>query len=188
MQSLVLAIVKLAAGFASGSLALLSEGAHNALDIGASALTLFAVREADKPADADHQFGHAKIEAVAALAQTGFLAALSVGVAVQAIERIRVGTAVVDVNAFAIAETVVFSIAVDLVRWRGLTRVARSTSSHALAADALHFSSDLVSSVLVLLGLAATPATLTPTHSPPSALPDSSRLRAMNSAARRSTR
>ena len=153
--SLVLAVVKLAAGFASGSLALLSEGAHNALDIGASALTLFAVREADKPADVDHQFGHAKIEAVAALAQTGFLAALSIGVAVQAIERIRVGTVVVDVNAFAIG-VVVFSIAVDLVRWRGLTHVARLTSSHALAADALHFSSDLVSSVLVLLGLAAT--------------------------------
>jgi cation diffusion facilitator family transporter len=154
LASLVLAIVKLAAGFVSGSLALLSEGAHNALDIGASALTLFAVREADKPADADHQFGHAKIEAVAALAQTGFLAALSVGVAVQAIERIRVGAAVVDVNAFAIG-VVVFSIAVDLVRWRGLTRVARLTSSHAIAADALHFSSDLISSVLVLLGLAA---------------------------------
>ena len=113
------------------------------------------MREADKPADVDHQFGHAKIEAVAALAQTGFLAALSIGVAVQAIERIRVGTVVVDVNAFAIG-VVVFSIAVDLVRWRGLTYVARLTSSHALAADALHFSSDLVSSVLVLLGLAAT--------------------------------
>ena len=72
---MILAVVKLAAGFASGSLALLSEGAHNALDIGASALTFFAVREADKPADADHPFGHAKIEAVAALAETGFLAA-----------------------------------------------------------------------------------------------------------------
>ena len=83
--SLILAVVKLAAGFASGSLALLSEGAHNALDIGASALTFFAVREADKPADADHPFGHAKFEAVAALAETGFLAALSVGVAIEAI-------------------------------------------------------------------------------------------------------
>ncbi len=155
--SLVLAVIKLAAGFASGSLALLSEGAHNALDIGASALTFIAVREADKPADADHPFGHAKIEAVAALAQTGFLAALSIAVAVQAIERIRGGGAVVDANAFAIG-AIVFSIAVDLARWRALTHVARLTSSHALAADALHFSSDLISSVLVLLGLAATRA------------------------------
>ena len=76
--SSILAAVKLAAGFASGSLALLSEGAHNALDIGASGLTFFAVREADKPADADHPFGHAKFEAVAALAETGILAALAI--------------------------------------------------------------------------------------------------------------
>ena len=155
--STVLAVVKLAAGFASGSLALLSEGAHNALDIGASALTLFAVRESDKPADADHPFGHAKIEAVAALAETGFLAALAIVVAVQAIWRIRDGGAAVDVGAFAIG-AVLFSIAVDILRWRALTHVARATSSHALAADALHYSSDLVSSVLVLAGLAATRA------------------------------
>jgi cation diffusion facilitator family transporter len=155
--STMLAVLKLAAGFASGSLALLSEGAHNVLDIGASALTLFAVREADKPADADHPYGHAKFEAVAALAETGFLAVLAIGVAIQAIERIRNGDAAVDVNAFAIG-AILFSIAVDLVRWRALTHVARATSSHALAADALHYSSDLVSSVLVLIGLAATRA------------------------------
>ena len=155
--STILAVVKLAAGFASGSLALLSEGAHNTLDIGASALTLFAVREADKPADADHPFGHAKFEAVAALAETGILAALAIVVAVQAIGRIRGGDAAVDVNAFAIG-AILFSIAVDILRWRALTHVARVTSSQALAADALHYSSDLISSVLVLAGLAATRA------------------------------
>jgi cation diffusion facilitator family transporter len=155
--SSILAAVKLAAGMASGSLALLSEGAHNALDIGASAITFFAVREADKPADADHPFGHAKIEAVAALVETGFLAALSVGVAIQAIGRIRGEGPAVDVGLFAIG-AILFSIVVDTLRWRALTRVARLTSSHALKADALHYSSDLVSSVLVLLGLAATKA------------------------------
>ena len=157
VASAILAAVKLAAGLASGSLALISEGAHNAIDIGASALTFFAVREADKPADADHPFGHAKIEAVAALAETGFLAALSIGVAIQAFERIRGGGAAVEVNAFAIG-AIVFSIVVDIVRWRALTHVARVTSSHALSADALHYSSDLVASVLVLLGLVATRA------------------------------
>jgi cation diffusion facilitator family transporter len=157
VASTILAALKLAAGMASGSLALLSEGAHNTIDIGASALTLFAVREADKPADADHPFGHAKIEAVAALAETGFLAALSIVVAIQAIGRIRDGGAAVDVGAFAIG-AIVFSIVVDIVRWRALTHVARLTSSHALTADALHYSSDLVSSVLVLIGLVATRA------------------------------
>src|SRR5437660_10586883 len=84
LASAAMAIGKLAAGWMSGSLALLSEGAHNVLDTGSSALTFFAVREADKPADEEHPFGHAKIEAVAALAETGFLAALSVWVAVEA--------------------------------------------------------------------------------------------------------
>ena len=157
VASTILAALKLAAGMASGSLALLSEGAHNTIDIGASALTLFAVREADKPADADHPFGHAKIEAVAALAETGLLAALSIGVAIQAIERIRGGDATVDVGAFAIG-TILFSIIVDVVRWRALSYAARTTSSHALSADALHYSSDLVASVMVLLGLVASRA------------------------------
>jgi cation diffusion facilitator family transporter len=155
--SSILAITKLAAGFASGSLALLSEGAHNVLDIGASTLTFFAVREADKPADADHPFGHAKFEAVAALAETGILAALAIVVSAQAIGRIRGGDAAVDVTAFAIG-AILFSIAVDILRWRALGHVARVTSSQALAADALHYSSDLISSVLVLAGLAATRA------------------------------
>jgi cation diffusion facilitator family transporter len=157
VASTVLAALKLAAGAASGSLALVSEGAHNALDIGASALTFFAVREADKPADAEHPFGHAKIEAVAALAETSFLAALSVGVAIRAIARIREGGGAVDVDAFAIG-AILISIAVDVARWRALTHVARLTSSHALSADALHYSSDLVSSLLVLIGLVATRA------------------------------
>ncbi len=86
--SLGLTVAKLGAGAASGSLALISEGVHNALDMFVSGATYFAVREADKPADEDHPFGHAKIEAVAALAQTGFLFALAVAVAYRAIASI----------------------------------------------------------------------------------------------------
>jgi hypothetical protein len=88
---------------------------------------------------------------------------------------------VVDANAFAIG-VVVFSIAVDLTSWRALTHVARQTSSHALAAGALHYSSGLISSVMALLDLAATRADYpTPTHSPPSASPDLSPSRAIAS-------
>jgi cation diffusion facilitator family transporter len=155
LASAALSIAKLAAGLLSGSLALVSEGAHNVLDAGSSALTFFAVREADKPADEEHPFGHAKIEAVAALAQTGFLAVLSVAVAIEAIQRLGGESARVDANALALG-VVAISIAVDFIRWRGLTRIARETKSDALAADALHYSSDLVSTLLVLVGLAAT--------------------------------
>ncbi|MGD0184191.1 MAG: cation-efflux pump [Roseiarcus sp.] len=154
--SLALALAKLAAGTMAGSLALLSEAAHNGLDVGASALTYYAVRVSDKPADEDHPFGHAKVEAVAALAQTGFLIVLAVAVALEALRRIG-EPSVVDANAFAFG-AILMSIGVDLVRWRALARIARETSSDALAADALHFSSDLLSSILVLVGLAATRA------------------------------
>jgi len=78
--SAALSALKLIAGFFSGSLALLSEGAHNAVDIAASGLTYLAVREADRPPDDEHPFGHAKLEAVAALIETGALIALALGV------------------------------------------------------------------------------------------------------------
>ena len=153
--SLALTLAKLGAGALSGSLALISEGAHNAVDIGVSALTYFAIREADKPADEDHPFGHAKIEAVAALAQTGFLALLALVVVYEAFQRLGGEGSSVRANVWAFG-AIVLSLIVDLVRWRALRRVARETRSDALAADALHFSSDLVSSLLVLIGLAAT--------------------------------
>jgi len=153
--SAALALAKLTAGFLSGSLALISEGAHNSLDIGASAITFFAIREADRPADAEHPFGHAKIEAVAALAETGFLAALAIVVAIEALRRIGAEDGVVDANLLALG-VIVASIGIDLYRWRALSRIARETGSDALKADALHYSSDLLSSLLVLVGLGAT--------------------------------
>jgi cation diffusion facilitator family transporter len=155
LASAALALAKLAAGLLSGSLALISEGAHNVLDTGSSVLTVFAVREADKPADEEHPFGHAKIEAVAALAETGFLAVLSAAVAIEAVQRLGGEAPKIDANALTFG-VIIVSIAVDFVRWRGLAKVARETKSHALGADALHYSSDLVSSLLVLAGLAAT--------------------------------
>jgi cation diffusion facilitator family transporter len=153
-----LTIMKLAAGALSGSLALISEGAHNALDIAASGLTYFAVRIADKPADEGHPFGHAKVEAMAALAETGFLIALSVGVAALAVWRLG-QPGEVEAGGFAFA-VVLASIVVDVLRWRALNRVAKDTGSDAIAADALHYAGDLVASGLVLAGLAATRAGL----------------------------
>ncbi len=158
LASAALALAKLAAGFLSGSLALISEGGHSALDTGATILTYFAVREGDKPADEEHPFGHAKFEAVAALAETGLLAVLAFFVAFEAVRRI-LGEAQAAVDARPVAfAVVIIAICVDALRWRGLARIASDSHSDALAADALHFSSDLVSSLLVLIGLAATRA------------------------------
>src|ERR1700677_1498882 len=121
--SAALTLAKLGAGGLSGWLALLSEALHNLLDIAVSASTYFAIRAADKPADEDHPFGHAKIEAVAALAQREILAAHAVEVAFEAGRRLGETGETVDANALAFA-LFGLSLVVDFVRWRPLRRIA----------------------------------------------------------------
>jgi cation diffusion facilitator family transporter len=148
-----LTVAKAVVGLLSGSLAILSEAGHSLLDLAATVLTYFAVRISGKPADAEHQYGHAKVESVAALAETAFLFLLAAGVAFAAVQRLvgeRVYTVEASVAAFAI---ITISIVVDFFRARTLQRVADKTSSQALEADALHFSSDMWSSMAVLVGL-----------------------------------
>ena len=155
--SAALTLGKLAAGLLTGSLALLSEAAHGLLDVGATLITFFAVRAADRPADETHHYGHAKIEAVAALAETGLLLVLAAGVLFEAARRLFEPAAPVDAGWIAFAVLGV-SVIVDFFRWRHLSEVAAATKSDALAADAMHFASDIVSSTLVVIGLGAVKA------------------------------
>jgi cation diffusion facilitator family transporter len=148
-----LAILKLLAGVLSGSLALLSEAVHATIDLGATIVTFFAIKEGAKPADDEHHYGHGKIEAVAALAETGLLFVLSAGVAVEAARRLFANQSP-PLEALPLALGVlIFSIITDFTRWRQLSRIARETKSQALEADALHFSSDILSSLAVLIGI-----------------------------------
>jgi cation diffusion facilitator family transporter len=91
---------------------------------------------------------------LAALLETGFLFALAVYILIEAIKRLSGHDTIIDANPFAFG-ILIASIVVDLVRWRSLKRIATATKSDALAADALHFSSDMVSSALALCGIAA---------------------------------
>jgi cation diffusion facilitator family transporter len=152
--SALLTCAKLAAGLWSGSLSLLSEAGHAAVDTGATILTYYAVREADKPADAEHHYGHGKIEALAALMETGLLFGLALFVVEEAARRLG-DPAPVDAD-WPVFAVLGVSILIDLVRSRQLSSIAEAEGSDALAADALHFASDLVASVLVAAGLAAT--------------------------------
>ncbi|QGM48016.1 cation diffusion facilitator family transporter [Methylocystis heyeri] len=153
--SAVLALAKLAAGLWSGSLSLLSEAGHAGVDTGATILTYFAVRAADKPADEEHHYGHGKIESLAALVETGLLFGLALVVVAEAVRRLGEGDHDIDAG-WPVFAVLGGSILIDFVRSRQLSRIAEAEGSEALAADALHFASDLISSVLVLLGLAAT--------------------------------
>ena len=154
--SALLTIGKLVAGLLSGSLSLMSEALHSLIDTGATILTWFAVRAADEPADDEHHYGHGKIEAVAALAETGLLIVLACGVLYEAVRRLFGHESAPVETGWIVFAVLGIAIVVDAVRWRSLARIARETKSDALAADALHFSSDLVASVLVTLGLLAT--------------------------------
>src|SRR5438105_3878907 len=150
-----LTLAKGVVGLLTGSLAILSEAAHSLLDLAATLMTYFAVRISDKPADEEHHYGHGKIESITALAETALLFVLSSVVIWEAAARLTGGHGyVVEVTLWAFA-VIVISIAVDFARSRALYRVAAETGSEALEADALHFGSDLWSSVAVLLGLGA---------------------------------
>src|SRR3984885_15330599 len=148
-----LAAAKAIVGLLTGSLAILSEAGHSLLDLTATVLTYFAVRLSGKPADAEHQYGHGKVESVTALAETALLFLLSAVVIWEAAVRLIGAPAhavEATADAFAIIAT---SIVVDFFRARTLRRVAKETSSEALEADALHFGSDMWSSLAVLIGL-----------------------------------
>jgi cation diffusion facilitator family transporter len=148
-----LTVAKAIVGLLTGSLAILSEAGHSLIDLSATVLTYFAVRLSGKPADKEHQFGHGKVESVSALVETGLLFLLTAIVVWEAAQRLISAQAhAVEATAAAFA-VIAGSIVVDFFRARTLQRVARETSSEALEADALHFSSDMWSSVAVLIGL-----------------------------------
>lgn len=152
--SVLLTLAKLAAGLASGSLAVLSEAGHNLADTGLTIVTYWAVRVAGKPADEEHNYGHAKVETLAALIETAFLFALAIFILVEAARRLMRERIEIDANALVFGVLIV-SILVDISRSVLLSRVAHATKSDALAADVLHFGSDFVGSFIALLGLVA---------------------------------
>ncbi len=143
---------KLVIGLITGSLGILSEALHSALDLVAAAITFFAVRHSDKPADEDHNYGHGKIENYSALIETLLLVITCIWIIYEAVHRLTTGKMVIDVTVWSFI-VIVTSIIVDISRSRALYRVAKKHDSQALEADALHFSTDIWSSSVVLIGL-----------------------------------
>jgi cation diffusion facilitator family transporter len=155
IAAVVLTALKIVVGLATNSLGILAEAAHSALDLGAAIVTLLAVRYSDKPADLEHTYGHGKIENLSALFETLLLLATCVWIIIEATHRLsgtggHGGPVVPSVWAFAV---MIFSIVVDFGRSRALAKAAKEYNSQALEADALHFSTDIWSSMVVILGL-----------------------------------
>ena len=152
IAAFLLTSLKVIVGCWSGSLGILAEAAHSGLDFAAAIVTCIAVRAASKPADRDHAYGHGKVENLSALAETLLLLATCAWIIRESILRLISHQVQVDASVWAFA-VMGISIAVDISRSRMLYRVAAKHRSQALEADALHFSTDIWSSVVVIVGL-----------------------------------
>ncbi len=152
LAAMAITALKVAVGLTTGSLGILSEAAHSGLDLVAAAITLFSVRVSDKPADAEHQYGHGKIENFSAFLETGLLLLTCIWIVSEAVKRLFFHHKEIEPSLAAFL--VMFSsMAVDLWRSRALGKIAAKYDSQALEADALHFSTDVWSSAVVVLGL-----------------------------------
>jgi cation diffusion facilitator family transporter len=147
-----MAAAKFVVGIAIGSLALISEALHSSVDLVATIITWAVVRVSDKPADDEHNYGHGKLESISALGVTALLYVLAGGIMVEAYSRLREGTPPPTISAVPFV-VLVIDIIVNFWRARALHRAARETGSQALAADALHFASDVMGSFAVIAGL-----------------------------------
>jgi len=147
-----LTAMKLVVGAMTGSLGILAEAAHSALDLGAAVITWMAVRISGKPADEDHLYGHGKVENLSALLETLLLLATCAWIVHEAIARLFFRPVPVKVSIWSYA-VMGISILVDASRSRLLARTARKYHSQALEADALHFRTDIWSSTVVIFGL-----------------------------------
>lgn len=151
--AILLTSLKLAVGILTGSLGILAEALHSALDLVAAAITYVAVRLSGQPADREHRYGHGRVENLSAFVESGLLLITAAWVIYEAVRRLFFEDIHVEASIWAFAVMIV-SIVVDIGRSRNLARVAKKHNSQALAADALHFRTDIWSSVVVLLGLA----------------------------------
>ncbi len=147
-------VLKLIAGLTSGSLGVLSDAAHSALDLVGVTLTFFSVQVSDKPADEDHTYGHGKFENLSAFGEAGLMAVSCAWIIWEAMQRFVVRPVELHHSIWPVL-VLLTSIAVDYWRSRRLRAVAERTGSPALATDAFHFASDIWSTLAVLAGLAA---------------------------------
>jgi cation diffusion facilitator family transporter len=155
VAAFLITILKLATGILTGSLGMISESAHSGIDLIAAAITLFSVQVSDRPADEDHNYGHGKVESLSAFVETVLMLGSSIWIVYEAVRRIVFHehlTLALNIWPFLVLG---LSIAVDFTRARNLSKVAAAYNSEALAADAMHFGTDIWSSVAVLIGLSA---------------------------------
>src|SRR5216683_6282665 len=136
----------------TASLGVLSEALHSGLDLIAAIITFLSVRVSDEPADERHPYGHGKFENFSAFVETGLLLLTALYIIYEAFDRLFFHSVHIRPSVTAILVLLV-ALAIDLTRSRTLSHVARKYSSEALEADALHFSTDVWSTMVVIAGI-----------------------------------
>jgi cation diffusion facilitator family transporter len=149
---LFLIALKVGVGLLTGSLGVLAQAADSVLDLVAAVLAFFAVRVADRPADVGHPYGHGKVENLAALGETLLLLVTCGWIFYEAIQRLFFQPVVIESSTWGIA-VMILSILTSLWLSTYLMKVARRHHSQSLEGNALNFRTDVLSSLVVLLGL-----------------------------------
>jgi cation diffusion facilitator family transporter len=153
-SAVILVLLKVFLALLTHSLGVLSEALHSILDLVAAVITYLSVRVADKPADADHLYGHGKIESFSAFVETGLLLLTALYIIWEAAQRLIFNAVHINPSIEAIA-VLAIGMGVDVFRSRALRRISQKYPSEALEADALHFSTDVWSTFVVILGITA---------------------------------
>jgi len=166
--AIFIVLIKTIATVLSGSLAVLSELFHSSIDLVACVATIVAVHYSAKPPDEDHNYGHEKIESLSALFQVLILVLMCAYLVYESIHRIMYPHEI-HLNWFTFS-VILLCIFIDYSRSRALMRVAKETKSQALEADALHFTSDILSSIVVLISMPFTYFSIFPLADPISAI------------------
>jgi len=136
----------------TGSLGVLSEALHSGLDLLAAVITFLSVRVSDEPADERHPYGHGKFENFSAFVETALLLLTALYIIYEAFDRLFFHSVHIQPSTTAILVLLV-ALAIDVTRARALKHVAQKYSSDALEADALHFSTDVWSTIVVISGI-----------------------------------
>ena len=154
IAAVFLTTMKIVVGLLTHSLGILAEASHSGLDLIAAGVTYFAVRASGRPPDLEHNYGHGKVENLSAMIETLLLLGTCAWIVYEAIQRLFFKEVSIEVTYWSFIVMAV-SIVIDFTRSRALKRIAKKHNSQALEADALHFSTDVWSSVVVIFGLIA---------------------------------
>ena len=149
--AVVLVALKTWAAWRTGSTAMLGSLADSALDLVASGVTLFGVWFASQPADREHRFGHGKAEALAAIVQVMLIAISAFGIAARAISQLANGTQTAAAGDGILVSAIAMIATVGLLAWQ--RHVIRRTGSVAIKTDNVHYQSDLLLNIAVIVAL-----------------------------------